>query len=147
MANTLYTAGQHHIVDNGFSGIDIRVLLVDSAGAYTVDKDHDRLDDITAAELSTTNYVRKSLTSESVAIDNTNDLVKYDGDDVTWTSLGPVSGGPTIQAGVVYIHIDGTDANDIPWLYIDTGGFPYDTNSGDFDILWNSSGIATEAQA
>lgn len=140
MADTVYTAGIDYLITNGWTSSDLRVLLVDDGGSYSVDKDHDRLDDITGDELSTTGYARQAIASESQSIDNTDDEVELDGDDVTFSNLGPATGGPVVQAAVVYFHVDGTDANDVPFLYLDSGGFPKQTNGEDFTIQANVEG-------
>lgn len=147
MANGVYTAGILRLITNGWSAQDPRVLLLDNGGAaYTFNKDHDHLDDgISAAELSTTNYVRKALASESQVADNTDDEVALDAADTVWTDLGPNSGGPTVKSAVVYFHVDGTAANDIPFLYLDDG-MPKTVNGEDLTLQWNSEGIVNLLQ-
>lgn len=147
MANGVYTAGIGRLIAAaGWATADPRVLLLDAAGDYTFDKDHATLAalDLGDNELNTTNYTsasdRKVLASETSAADNTDNEWVLDAGDPTWTALGPASGGPSVQAAVVYFHVDGTDANDIPFLYIDDG-MPKAVNGEDFTLLWNTEGI------
>lgn len=146
MANGVYTAGIQRLITNGWSGQDPRVLLIDDSAGYVFDKDHDRLNDgISAAELNTTNYTpgssRQALAGEAQNIDNTNDRVELDANDVTWTALGPSTGGPDVGAAIVYFHVDGNAANDIPFLYLDDE-MPKVVNGEDWILQWNAEGIA-----
>lgn len=147
MANGVYTAGIRYLIDNGWDTSDARVLLLDDAGTYTFDKDHDFLTDLTLGsnELSTTNYVRKALASEAESTNDTADEVRLDATDVTWTALGPASAGPTIQAAIVYFFVS-ADADSVPFLYLDDG-MPRAVNGGDVTIQWNSEGLVNIYQA
>lgn len=147
MADTVYTAGILYLVQNGWAGADPRVLLIDDAGTYTPDKDHDQLSDLSLGsnELSTTNYARVALTTQTEAADNVDNEVVLDADNVVFSALGPNTGGPAVGAAVVYFYVDGTAANDIPFLYLDSG-FPKQTNGEDFTLVWNAEGIVNLLQ-
>jgi len=91
----------------------IKVMLLGTGTAYTPNKDTDFLDegganDIHDAEISTTNYTggfggggRKTLASKTISANDTSDRVEIDAADVTWTALGPPSGGPTLAAAEI----------------------------------------------
>jgi hypothetical protein len=42
---------------------------------------------------------------------------------------------------VVYRHVDGTAANDLPIAYIDSGGFPFSGNGGAINVTVNAEGL------
>jgi len=70
----------------------------------------------TTDECTFTNYARKTVTSATITVDNTNDRVDIDIADQTWTSAG---GATNNSIGALIICYDddttsGTDANLIP---------------------------------
>lgn len=85
----------------------IKVLLVTSG--VTVNADHDFVADLVASEISTTNYTggfggagRKALASRTLARNLALDRGEFGAAGLTWTALGPASGGPTIGGAVVF---------------------------------------------
>ena len=68
------------------STADIRVLLLKSTGTVTADTNF--VTEITTFEADATNYARKTLASETVAEDDTNDWALFDCENITFTSLG-----------------------------------------------------------
>jgi hypothetical protein len=150
MASFVYTPAKSKLLsgDLDLNTHDIRVMLLKTSGNTTADTDQDAavLSDITTlGEISATNYVRKALANEAVNTDNANNRGEFDADDVTWTALGGAS-NDTIGAILVYRHVDGTAANDIPIAYIDGAIFPggassMTTNGGDVTLGWNAEGI------
>ena len=156
MANTLYTTGMTHAVANGVDTLDIRFLLIDNANPYTPNKDHATIADVVAGvvtELATTNYARQAAASEAVTADLTGDQVNLEFGDISWADLGPGTGGPTVQGALAYIHIDGTDANDIPLEWIDeapTGAgnkLPFVVNGATFNLNEPTGGFIGIVQA
>lgn len=118
---------------------DMRVLLVLNTTTADTDQDAAFLVDVTTmAEVSDGSYSRKALTTEAVNTDNPNNRAEFDADDVSWTSL---TTGGTVQAVVLYRHVDGTAANDMIVAFIDTGGFPVSITGGTLSITWNVEGI------
>lgn len=109
---------------------DVRVLLVSSA--YTYDADHNFVSDITN-ELSGTGYLRKALTGEVVAEDDTNDRGTFDADDVVWT--GADFGTPA--AAILYLEA-GSDATRelITRIALSPS---ITTNTGSFTVAWSGS--------
>lgn len=99
---------------NGF-----KLMLIGSSPVYTPDNDHLVVDagganDPIDCELSTTNYTaghggsgRKvygggaSTNVISFQTDNANNRAEILLADVTWTALGPASGGPTVVAAIL----------------------------------------------
>lgn len=130
----------------------IRVALYDDSSSYTPDPDTvEFLGDLfdggtTVAEFSDTNYSRQSVSTSSVTQDDTDDEATWDGDDVTWSSLG---GSDTIQGAVVYKQVGGDDTTpaDDPILRVidssEESDLPLPTNGSDVTISWNAEGITT----
>lgn len=114
---------------------DIRVALVTSS--YTPDQDaHTMYSDITN-ELSTANgYTAggKQLTTPVITADNTNNLGKFDADDVSWASSSI-----TARRAVLYKNT-GTPSTSALIACIDFGA-DKTTTSGTFLITWNAGGI------
>ena len=119
-------------------GHTIKLALVQG---YTPNIDtHLNWSDVSSAECAGTNYTAggKALTTLAVTVDNTNDLGKFDADDVTWTALRlttPANGTPSHC-----ILYDDTHVNNalIAYWELTTA-----TNGGDYTVQWNASGIVT----
>ncbi len=116
----------------------INIMLV--TDVYTPDIDtHLFIDDV-SNEITGTGYTAGGavLANASIAIDTTNDLAKYDGDDVIWASS-------TITAyGAVIYKDTGTPSTSPLVAYIDFGA-DKSSSGGDFKIVWDANGIFTIA--
>lgn len=124
---------------------DIRIMLIKLKASTTADTDQDALTIsgiTTLGELVATNYARAALTTEVVNRDDPNNRAEFDADDVTFTALGGAT-NDTIGAILLYRHVDGTAANDIPIAYIDNAGADFNqaTNGGNIVVSWNVEGI------
>ena len=108
---------------------NIDVLLLDDTGAAAASKDHDLLTDLTANELSATNYARKDATVTLQAND-TDDRVDVAIADMTWTELGGAS-NDTVGGAVVFYN-SGADAGSIPIAFLDVTDTP--TNGSDVTL-------------
>lgn len=116
----------------------LKVALLTSTYTPNIDT-HDNFDDLTN-EVVGTGYTAggETVTNPSVTQDNTNDLGKFDADDVTWTSS-------TITARYAVLYKDSGVASTSPLIaYIDFGA-DKSSSAGDFKIQWNTSGILTAA--
>lgn len=107
------------------SGIDLRVALLSSN--TTADTENDGIvyvDDITTLdEFDGANYTRKSLASEAVSKDDSNDRAALDAEDITWTALG--AGTRNVVGVLVYKHVtDDTDSEVCIWLEYPTPKVP-----------------------
>ena len=110
----------------------IQMLLVSS---YTFDADHDVVNDVDTNENSGTGYVRKTLASKTVPVADTNDEVRYDAADVTWT--GADFG--TVVGGVVFKFVtDDTDSVPLAWVELPSSAV---TNGGDFTFQFGTDGV------
>lgn len=139
MASLVYNSAKRDLI-NGTIDLDthdIRVALVKST--YTESAAHDFMDDVVATEADATNYVRKALANEAVAVDAGNNRAEFDADDVVWTSLGGATNN-TIKGAVVYKHVGGTDSANPLICFID---FPSDitTDGNNLTLTFNAEGI------
>jgi len=155
MANGVYTAGLLKLLEEGLAAQSVRALLIDDAGSYVFDPDHASLTelDLGTNELTAAlNYERKTLAMVAASGDDTNDRVSIDASPIVWEGLGETD-GETVAAMVLYLYVDGTAANDVPFLYLDNSAaplpanrLPRQTNGGDFTVTWNTAGIVTVKQ-
>jgi hypothetical protein len=102
------------------------LLLLKSSGleADAAIVDHDDVAALLAAtndEADFTNYARKTITSVTVTVDDTNNWVDVDFADQTWTSAGGASNNTLGKAVVAYDPDTGagTDSTLIPLTYHD----------------------------
>jgi len=113
----------------------IKVALV--TGYTPLIDSHDKWASISASEESGSGYSAggKSLASGAVSVVDASDLAKFDGNDVTWSSL---SVGTPSHA----IMYDTTHASSILLAYWELSTA---SNGGDYTLQWSSSGIMTLA--
>ncbi len=138
MANGIYNRLKanlgNKLVDLGTGGDIIKVALLDNN--HTFDADNNTFADISTNELlsSGTGYTSggETLANQDFTQDDTNDLAKFDADDVQW-----LTATFTAYHAVIY---DDTLAGDDLIGSIDFGGAKSVTG-GTFTIAWNSNGI------
>lgn len=111
----------------------IMCLLLSSS--YTFDPDHDTVDNVDANELSGTGYVRKTLASKTVTVDDTLDEVRYDAADVVWTGAN----FGTVAGAIVYKFVT-NDTDSVPLVWSELTS-PSLTNGGDFTLQWSTEGV------
>jgi len=141
MASAVYNEGAHRLTPGvtgsiSWSSDTIKILLVTSS--YTLDKDHDFVNDVTASEVNPTNYSRKTLASKTITKDNATDRVKFDAADPVWTSLGGASNA-TIAAAIVYKEV--TDDTDSPLICKIDLISSFTTNGSDFTFQFDANGL------
>lgn len=115
---------------------DIKVALCTSSYTPSQD-DHDFYDDITN-ELSTANGYTSggaALTSEALTL--TARVLKFDADDVQWTSSTI-----TARYAIIYDNTPSNGGNKPLIAYVDFGEDKVSEN-GTFKIQWHASGILT----
>lgn len=98
--------------------------------------------DVSATEYTTANgYTAggETLANQDVIQDNTNDLGKFDADDVTWTSLGPLS--PATPSHAILWDDTPTSPADPLIAYWELGTTA--TNGGNYTLQWGAAGILT----
>lgn len=121
-------------IDLDSAGTTIKVMLV--TNTYTPDFDtHDFVNDVTN-EVTGTGYTAggQALTTKTVTQDNTNDRGVFDADDVTWASS-------TITARGAVLYKDTGSAATSPLIYALNFGSDFSSSSGNFTIVWDSTGI------
>jgi hypothetical protein len=145
MANTIYNRFFNDIM-KGEMDLDasdsIKVGLLKSA--YTIDKDHDVWTDVSANEVAGAGYSAggKALTTPTVTQDDANDRAYFDAADITWASA-TLTGVNAPRYAIVY---NDTHATDDLICVIDFGA-DKPCDGGDFEILWDATGIVRLYQA
>lgn len=141
MADAAYNRGKFLFASAGINWATdtIEVLLLDDAGTYTFDPDHNFVADLTPGtnEFQGTGYTRMTLANAAVTENDTTDLANIDADDVVWAAID----GATAQAAVVYRLVT-NDADSQLLFYMDTG-FPFTANGGQLTWQFNAAGVAT----
>ena len=120
------------LVDLGNGGDIVKVALLNNSHAF--DPDDDIWTDVSANEIETsgTGYSQKTLANQSVTQDDTNDVAKFDADDVQWTTA-------TFTAYHAVIYDDTLGSDDLIGS-IDFG-VGKSVTGGTFTIQWSSDGI------
>lgn len=126
----------------------IKVALYNDSASFQFDPDtHEFVSDVldggtTAQEFGGgggSGYSRKTLSTQAVSQDNTDDEAEFDAADVSWSSLN----GETIQGVIVYKEV--TDDTDSPIVTViddsDAVDLPLPTNGSEIQIQWNPEGI------
>lgn len=114
--------GEEHLHSDTY-----KALLVGTG--YAFDADQDYVADVAAQELSGTGYVRKTLGSLTVTLDDTNDRAVWGAASVTWTGIN----AGTILGVVVYRHVT-SDADSPLVAYYENGPIVTDGNDEAFNI-------------
>lgn len=143
MASVFYNSAKVGFADGSidWDTDDIRCALLMTN--TTADSENDgiaNLDDFTTLdECDATSYARQQLANEAVNLDDTNDRAELDADDVTFSGLGG-DASRDAQGVLIYKHVDGTAANDVPIAFIDfASDIPSTATS--ISIPWNAEGI------
>ncbi len=98
------------------AGDDIRVALVMSNTTCDTEEETALMNAFTTLdEMDGANYGRKTLASQAVAIDTTNDRVEFDFEDLTFTALG--NGTRDVQGMLVLKHVT-NDTDSIPLFFV-----------------------------
>lgn len=132
-----------HLLGSGsinLSSDDLRVALVMSNSTADTEDDASNLAAITTLdEMDGANYARVALAGETFTKDAANNRSEFDADDVVFLSLG--AGTRQVKGALIYKHVDGTAANDIPVAYYDGGGFPFDATGSDVTLQVDAQGL------
>jgi hypothetical protein len=127
----------------------IRAALIKDTTAYSPDAvNHSTVDDVldggpTAEEYDDTNYSRQDVSGMQVTSDTGDVEVVIDWDPTTWPSLGPNTGGQTVQGVLFYVQVGGDDSTpgDDPVLKVvddsETSELPKQTNGDDWQ--WSTA--------
>ena len=155
MADFTYTRALRNVGKKlvGWDTDDVRIILVMSN--TTADTDEDAaaispgittLDEFDGTGYPTTFATRTALASE-VVIENTSlDRAEWDAADVVWSSPG-LGAGTRQAAGIVVYDHNTADPDSVPWLFWDSGGFPFTANGSNVTVQWNPVGVALVTNA
>lgn len=143
MASFVYTAAKQKIAkgDADFDTLDVRAILCMSNTTADTDQDAATLSAIgTLDEYDGSGYSRPDLGASTITQDDANNRSEIDYPDFTF--------GTTVAAGtrqavghIIYVHVDGTAANDWPVAWVDTGGYPFNGNGGAINVTNNAEGV------
>jgi hypothetical protein len=147
VANILYQAGVAKLLAASTTWVagTWKVLLERSTSTYAPAKaDATLLNAAGLVEISVATYARQTISTPTVAIDNTNSNVAIKCDNVDW---GNLETGQTVKSIIAYLD-DGS--NGVPLFRIDTdedGLLPRALGGGDFSVTWNAAGVLVFSQA
>ena len=132
-SNMPLSALRSRLTDLADAGTTVKVALV--TGTYTFNQDtHEAFDDITN-EVSGTGYTAGGATLSSVTVTTTGRVTTVDAADVTWTDSTITAAG-----AVIYDATPALAADQKLLAFVDFDGNET-SESGDFTITWNASGI------
>jgi hypothetical protein len=133
MANLIYNNAKKLLGDGTIdwdNGAHIyRVLL--TTASYTPNVDTHIFVSSVTNELSGGAYVRKDITTRSIAVDTTNDRADYMGDNVTWATINAGT-----AAWAIIFKLVTNDADSPLILAVDLPDTL--TNGTDFTVRWDS---------
>ncbi len=121
---------------------DIRIKLVMPSTTCDTEEDATTLSDFTNIdEFDGVGYAELDCSSVVTGYDTADDEWQLDfSDDDFGTTVA--AGSDVIQGMLVYLYVDGTDANDIALGYFDSGpGFGSNANGGSLDLTLPASGL------
>jgi hypothetical protein len=135
MATLWFQGFYDDLLAGNVSGADIRSILVMTDTTCDTDETAQVMSDfVDIDECDGVGYAELDHTVSSNAYDGTDDRWEihvgagenYDGGG------GTISGASRdVQGHVIYRYVDGTDANDVPWLYSDDpSAFPFTPTGG-----------------
>ncbi len=141
MAANMYNRGIQDLLKGALweGGGDYRLLLLNNAGSYSFNADHDFVSDLTPGtnECTGTGYARKTLAGMVATLDDTNDQVKCDATD---PSVYSGANFGVVQAAVVFRFVTNDAASPL-LAYLDGASFPVTTNGGDLTIQFHADGV------
>jgi len=133
--NNFKTQVMEGVFDLGVGNDTIKLMLV---SAYTPDIDNDAVyADVSGDEYgagSGYSVGGETLANQAVTQDDANDRGKFDGDNVTWSSLGALS--PATPSDAILYSVTGANSL-ILYVELDVTA----TNGGDYTIAWHGDGI------
>jgi hypothetical protein len=123
---------------------DVRLILTMSG--FTADKDAIHLEDVTLDEFDGLNYVRIDCANVTSGYDETDDEWQLHADsDSFGEDVAP--GSDIIEGMVAYLHVDGTEANDMILGRTTEGGFGVNAANGDLSLTVPASGLLFDRDA
>lgn len=145
MPNSAKTNLINGTIDLDTHDIRARLCMTNTTCDTEIDGIEDLADYTTIDPCDASGYADVALTGEAVNADDTNDRAEFDANDVEFSGLG---GNATrdIQGVLLYKYVDGTNANDLPIVFIDFGGAKA-KESTKITVQWDAEGILQLADA
>lgn len=143
MASFWYTPAKQKLAkgDADFDTLDVRAILCMTNTNADTAQDAATLTAIGGYdEYDGSGYSRPDLGASTITQDDGNDRSEIDYGDFTFGST-VAAGTRNAQGMIIYVHVDGTDGNDWPVAWIDTGGFPFAGNGGAVNVTVNAEGL------
>lgn len=130
----------HWLQISGTAGVamDTDAFIITLHNNSTFNASQTQYSQVQSTELATGDgYTQQNKVIANTTWTQTTGTVKFDGDNVTWTSTNPGSIGPS-TAAIIY---DSTAASSPLMAYIDFQGTETASNGAEFQIIWNANGI------
>lgn len=140
MANLVFNVACGKVAEKVADGATLKALVLRVSPADSVLRDFATVAAILgggATEANFTNYTRKTLVNVTATVDHTNNLMKVDCDDFTFTSAGGAVNNNTTDI-VIYEEVAGGDANCIPLILLDAA---FTTDGSDINIVISANGL------
>lgn len=143
MASGIYNRGLLELISGStvWASSTVKVMLLKPT--YTFNRDHLTVSEVVAHELTSTNYVRKTLASMASSQNDTLDAAYLDAGDVTWASPN-IAAGQTAAYAVIF-RDTGNDATASLLACYDLQDT--DPNGGSFRVEWNAAGLVKATSA
>lgn len=138
--------GFHHAQQQGLldSAPDVRLMLVMSGFTGETEEDAVNLDDITTIdEFDGIGYQRIDCANVDFSYDTSADEMRLDFDDDEFNATdGSSTPGSDDAVGILaYLHVDGTEANDIALGFTGSGGFPFNAANNAIQLKVPATGL------
>lgn len=134
MANFVFTVAAGKVAEKADNGETLRVLALTAADTTEVMRDLANIADVLAnvatVEANFTNYSRQALSGVLAVVDAANNRIEVSADDLVYGSAGGAVNN-TVVASIVYHDVDGSDANAVPLVYLETD---YTTDGNDVTL-------------
>jgi hypothetical protein len=145
MADVIYKGGMDAMKQGLLDPTpDLRVILVMTDTSVDTEEETTTMAGFTDIdEFDGVGYV-EIVEATSWAYDSASDEWRLDFADAKF-NVPPGTVAPATrdaQGMLLYLWVDGTDANDIPIAYTDSGGFPFNAANGDIDLTVHANGFA-----
>lgn len=119
MANSwVYTSAKDKLGNWASAGLKVMLLTA----SYTYNIDHDFVSDVNFFEVSGTGYTggyggsgRKTLASPVRTVDDTNNIIKYTGNNLTWSSVTLTN----VRYAAIIKEVGGLESSSELWALVD----------------------------
>lgn len=143
MASAVPNSAKERLMNGGIDldtdDIRARLVMANTTCDTEVDAINDLADYTTIDPCDATGYADIDMVGLAVADDDTNDRAEFDATDLSFTGLGGDASRNFVGV-LLYKYVDGTNANDIPVVYVEfSSAIP--STATQVDVPWNAEGI------